>query len=167
MEPIDNNYPLSTINYRNLYSAMTTIINHNRLATLQLPTTLPLRGNAGATPIALKGRGDPSASSAMPLGGSAHTKEDLREAFTKFVGEMFYGQMFKAMRQTVGKPAYFHGGRAEEAFQSQLDQTMTEQLTKASASKLSEPMFERQFPHLAEAKRSSSDLGQLMALPRR
>jgi Rod binding domain-containing protein len=122
--------------------------------------------NGGVTPIALKGRGA-EASSAIPLHGNAHTKEDLRAAFTDFVGEMFYGQMFKAMRQTVGKPAYFHGGRAEEAFQSQLDQTMTEQLTKATASKLAEPMFERQFPHLAEAQRPASGLDQLSALSRR
>ncbi len=60
--------------------------------------------------------------------------------------------MLKAMRSTVGKPAYFHGGRAEEVFQGQLDQTMAEHLTKASASKFAEPMFERQFPQLAEAK---------------
>src|SRR5215510_4181930 len=124
-------------------------ITSSSAATLQLPATSPLRTNASQTPIALKGWGPASASSAIPLHGNAHTNEELREAFTKFVGEMFYGQMFKAMRQTVGKPAYFHGGRAEEAFQSQLDQTMTEHMTKATASKLAEPMFEHQFPHLA------------------
>jgi hypothetical protein len=40
---------------------------------------------------------------------------------------------------------------------------MAEQLTKASASKFAEPMFERQFPRLAEAKPASGlhDLAQL------
>jgi Rod binding domain-containing protein len=132
----------------------------------QLSAMLPLRGNSGVTPIALKERGDAGTSSAMPLNGGNHGTEELRETFTQFVGEMFYGQMFKAMRSTVGKPAYFHGGRAEEAFQGQLDQTMTEQLTKATASKFAEPMFERQFPHLVE-KPASSDLGQLDNLRRR
>jgi hypothetical protein len=146
--------------------AVNAISNHNAASMLQIPATLPLRGGAGATPMALKGRGDASASSALPLHGSGHTNEELRDAFTNFVGEMFYGQMFKAMRQTVGKPAYFHGGRAEEAFQGQLDQTMTEHLTKASASKLAEPMFERQFPHLA-GRPANSDLRQLDSLHRR
>jgi Rod binding domain-containing protein len=89
----------------------------------------------------------------------------LREHFTQFVGEAFFGQMLKAMRATVGKPAYFHGGRAEEVFQGQLDQHLAEHLTATSATKLAEPMFNRQFPHLAE-KRNASDLNQLAQLRR-
>ena len=42
---------------------------------------------------------------------------------------------------------------------------MAEQLTKTTASKFAEPMFERQFPQLAEAERPS-DLGQLSQLRR-
>lgn len=67
---------------------------------------------------------------------------ELREAFDQFVGETFYGQMLASMRKTQGKPAYFHGGRAEEIFQGQLDQVLAEQLTKANANTLSGPMFE-------------------------
>lgn len=65
----------------------------------------------------------------------------LREAFDQFVGETFYGQMLSSMRKTLGKPAYFHGGRAEEIFQRQLDQTLGEQLAKANAESFSGPMF--------------------------
>jgi hypothetical protein len=90
---------------------------------------------------------------------------ELREQFTRFVGEAFYGQMLKAMRATVGKPAYFHGGRAEEVFQGQLDQQMTERLTEATAAKFSEPLFERQFPKLANSGRD--ELSQLTGLRRR
>jgi len=72
--------------------------------------------------------------------------------------------MLKAMRATVGKPAYFHGGRAEEVFQGQLDQQLAEHLTEASAAKFAEPMFERQFPHLATA--ATSNLDQLSQLRR-
>ena len=75
--------------------------------------------------------------------------EELREHFTQFVGEAFFGQMIKPMRSTVGKPAYFHGGRGEEVFQGQLDQQLAEHLTEASADRFAEPMFERQFPQLA------------------
>lgn len=67
---------------------------------------------------------------------------ELRETFDQFVGEAFYGQLLGAMRKTVGKPAYFYGGRAEEIFQGQLDQTMAEEMTKASADSFSGPMFE-------------------------
>ncbi len=67
---------------------------------------------------------------------------ELREAFDSFVGQTFYGQMLKAMRQSVEKPAYFHGGRAEEVFQGQLDQMLAEEMTEASAEQFTGPMFE-------------------------
>jgi hypothetical protein len=145
---------------------MNTINNCNAAATAQLPMSLPSLGNTDAVTIALKGHGvtEPSRGASLLQGRGNH--EELRETFTEFVGQAFYGQMFKAMRSTVGKPAYFNGGRAEEVFQGQLDQTMAEQLTKTTASKFAEPMFERQFPRLAEAK-AASDLSQLDDLPRR
>ena len=46
------------------------------------------------------------------------------------------------MRKTVGKAAYFNGGRAEEIFQGQLDQVIAERLTKANAHDFSGSMFE-------------------------
>jgi peptidoglycan hydrolase FlgJ len=66
----------------------------------------------------------------------------LRKAFDQFVGETFYGQMLKAMRKSQEKPAYFHGGQAEEIFTDQLDQIITKKLSQAGASKLSGPMYE-------------------------
>jgi len=67
---------------------------------------------------------------------------ELREAFDQFVGQTFYSQLLAAMRQTVGKPAYFHGGRSEEVFQGQLDQLLSERLSEASAETFTGPMFE-------------------------
>jgi peptidoglycan hydrolase FlgJ len=67
---------------------------------------------------------------------------ETRQAFDQFVGETFFGQMIKAMRKSVGKPAYVHGGRAEEIFQEQLDQTMAQQISHASADQFTGPMFE-------------------------
>jgi len=66
----------------------------------------------------------------------------LRKAFNQFVGETFYGQMLQAMRKNQGKPAYFHGGQAEEIFTQQLDQILTKKLSESSADKLSGPMYE-------------------------
>lgn len=68
---------------------------------------------------------------------------EVREKFDQFVGETLFGQMLKSMRKSVGKPAYFHGGRGEEVFQSQLDQLLVEKLSEASAQELSGPMFEQ------------------------
>jgi Rod binding domain-containing protein len=77
--------------------------------------------------------------------------------------------MMKAMRSTVGKPAYFHGGQAEEAFRSQLDQQLADAMSDASAPQIADPMFAKQFPRqaklLAEAARetraSMKDLAEL------
>ena len=66
----------------------------------------------------------------------------LRAAFDAFVGQTFYAQLLGAMRDTVGKPAYFHGGRAEEVFQAQLDQVLAEHMTEASAAEFTGPMFD-------------------------
>src|SRR5688500_16591557 len=100
--------------------------------------------------------------STAPQPASTESAE-LRQQFTQFVGEVFFGQMIKAMRATTGKPAYFHGGRGEEVFQGQLDQKLAEHLTEASAARFAEPMFERQFPRLAE-RGQQSDFNELAQL---
>ena len=71
-------------------------------------------------------------------------KEDpaLKKAFQDFVGQTFFGQMLSAMRKTVDKPAYLHGGRTEEVFQAQLDQVLSEKLSDASAETFSGPMYD-------------------------
>ena len=132
---------------------MNTIGKHSAASALQLAGNIPSQGGP---------RLDPSSNLSSAANGKSG---ELREKFTQFVGEAFFGQMVKAMRSTVGKPAYFHGGHAEEVFQGQLDQTMSEHLTKASASKLADPMFERQFPQFAEVK-PASGLDKLSQLRR-
>jgi Rod binding domain-containing protein len=99
----------------------------------------------------------------------AGDRDELRHQFTQFVGETFFGHMIKAMRSTVGKPAYFHGGRGEEVFQSQLDQKLAERLTEISAAGFAGPMFERQFPRFsatAPASAVPAGLDQLRQLQR-
>jgi len=77
-----------------------------------------------------------------PPAEASPDKTRLRETFEQFVGEVFFGQMLKAMRKTVGKPAYFYGGRAEEVFRGQLDQVLAEKLARESGDQLAGPMFE-------------------------
>ncbi len=68
-------------------------------------------------------------------------EEDLRKAFQDFVGQTLFSQMISSMRSTQDGAAYFDGGRAEKIFQGQLDQILSEELSEASASKISDPMF--------------------------
>ena len=67
---------------------------------------------------------------------------ELKQVFHRFVGQTFFGQLMQSMRQSVGKPAYFHGGRAEEVFQAQLDQVLAEKMTESTAESFSGPMFQ-------------------------
>lgn len=77
-----------------------------------------------------------------PPAGGLRDDEQVREAFQSFVGQTLFGQMLAAMRKTVGKPAYFHGGRAEEVFRQQLDQVLAEKLSNAAASQFADPMYD-------------------------
>lgn len=65
-----------------------------------------------------------------------------REAFDRFVGGTFFRQMLGAMQKTVGKPAYFHGGQAEEMFRGQLNQILADKMAEATADQFTGPMFE-------------------------
>lgn len=81
-------------------------------------------------------------SRSTPTAPTGKDDAELRQVFKSFVGETFFGEMLKAMRKTQGKPAYFHGGRAEEIFQQQLDQVLSEKLAESSSDSLSGPMYE-------------------------
>jgi hypothetical protein len=102
---------------------------HSSLQTSSLP--LPSSGEAKSTLDALS-----NASS------NQEEAEPLKEAFGDFVGQTLFGSMLSTMRESVGKPAYFHGGRTEEVFQQQLDQHLVEAMSDASADTIANPMFE-------------------------
>jgi hypothetical protein len=99
-----------------------------------------------------------STSSAPTVSSTVAKATELHEAFTDFVGQTFFAQMMKAMRSTQGKPAYFHGGQAEEVFQTQFDQTLVEAMSRATADRFAEPIFEHQFPHYAATLRAADAL---------
>ncbi|MHB0959131.1 MAG: rod-binding protein [Pirellulaceae bacterium] len=85
-------------------------------------------------------RVEPSALT-RPSQGTGDEKA-LHKAFQDFVGQTFYSQLLSAMRKSVDKPAYLHGGRAEEVFQNQLDQVLSEKLSDATAETFTEPMYQ-------------------------
>ena len=73
---------------------------------------------------------------------TGHDTPELKQAFTDFVGQTFFGELMKQMRATLDKPAFFHGGMGEDVFQSQLDQIMVERISDTSAAKISDPMYQ-------------------------
>lgn len=72
---------------------------------------------------------------------SGKSQDEMQDVFREFVGQTFFGQMMSAMHKTHDQAAYFHGGRAEEIFQQQLDQVYVEELTESSAGKIADPMY--------------------------
>jgi Rod binding domain-containing protein len=98
--------------------------------------------------------------------------EKLQQAYRDFVGKTFFGQMLKAMRSTVDKPAYFYGGQTEEVFRSQLDQQLADNLSQTTAPQIADPMFRHQFPGQAKLlathdKQPAAELSVLEALRRK
>jgi hypothetical protein len=69
-------------------------------------------------------------------------RPELREAFTAFVGQTFFGELVRQLRASVPKSPLTHGGFGEDVFQSQLDQVLVERISQASAPRLSEPMYQ-------------------------
>ncbi|CAL1151170.1 unnamed protein product [Cladocopium goreaui] len=57
--------------------------------------------------------------------------------------------MLKSMRQSVGEPAYFHGGMAEEQFQARLDQQMAADLAAGQGATFADSLFETDHPEAA------------------
>lgn len=72
-------------------------------------------------------------------GGDA---DATREAFDKFVGGTFYRQMLSEMQKSVGKPAFMHGGQAEETFRSELNSHLADKMAESSGKQLTGSMFE-------------------------
>lgn len=66
---------------------------------------------------------------------------ELKEKFQDFVAGTFYKEMLKSMRNTQNKPAYFHGGQAEDIFQSQMDDLVTQDLARKHGDKIAGPLY--------------------------
>ena len=67
---------------------------------------------------------------------------ETREAFQALVAGTFYKQMLKSLRNTLDKPAYFHGGQAENTFQAQLDQQIAEDLAAGRGGDFADKLYE-------------------------
>ena len=69
--------------------------------------------------------------------------EELHDKFNDFVSGSFFKAMLESMRKTVGKTKLIHGGRAEEIFRSQLDNTLAERMANQSGEGFSHKLFEQ------------------------
>ena len=78
---------------------------------------------------------------AASVSRKGHDTPELKQAFTDFVGQTFFGELMKQMRSTLDKPAFFHGGMGEDIFQSQLDNIIVERISETSTSSISDPMY--------------------------
>ena len=95
-------------------------------------------GFGGATTLT---RADLLASAEQSTAPGPPQSDATEETFQEFVAGTFFQQMFKAMRQTQKKPKYFHGGKAEEIFQSQLDQQFSQELAKSHGAAFSNDLY--------------------------
>lgn len=102
----------------------------------QLPNFLNELGDRPTTELTASPQADSSNTS------SPAAQDDLKDAFHDFVGQTFFGEMIKAFRTTQQPSKYFHGGRAEEIFQGQFDQVLSETLSDSSAEQIANPMYE-------------------------
>jgi Rod binding domain-containing protein len=73
---------------------------------------------------------------------AGNEKDETREAFDKFVGGTFYRQMLSEMQKSVGKPAFLHGGQAEEMFRSELNSQLADKMAESSGKELTNTMYE-------------------------
>jgi Rod binding domain-containing protein len=104
----------------------------------------PLPGSASTdrAPAGLTGEHLQALGQGVAKQAAAGEEGQLREKFQDFVGQTFFAEMIKSLRSAQQGAAYFNGGRAEEIFQGQFDQLMSEHLSDASAKSISDPMFE-------------------------
>ena len=80
---------------------------------------------------------------------------EVKETFKQSVGGTFFKQMLKALRSTQGKPAYFHGGQAEEFFQARMDDQIAEDMAHRQGDAFTEPLFTAYMRSNASVRQSS------------
>jgi len=90
----------------------------------------------------LAGRQNGLAGAQQILSDHTHPQSEVEPVFQAFVAGTCYCEMLKSLHAMHDKPAYLHGGQAEELFQSQLDQVIAGQMAKEHGAALVGPLFE-------------------------
>lgn len=79
-------------------------------------------------------------SSAKP--SDTRDEATLRKHFDAAVAGTFYRQMLQSLRKLHDKPAYFHGGQAEDMFRNQIDEQVADDLAARHGRAFTDPLFE-------------------------
>jgi Rod binding domain-containing protein len=89
---------------------------------------------------------------------------ELKEAFQDAAAGLFFGQLLKSLRSTVGKPAYLHGGQAEDLFQGQFDQVVSESLAHDRGGPFIDELYQQFARQLASRTGREPDANSPQAL---
>lgn len=81
-----------------------------------------------------------------PKGAARDSHKELKRAVADFES-LFINQMFKSMRETIGKSELFHGGKAEDIYTSMLDAELSKNMAQAGGIGLAD-MLMRQLSDL-------------------
>lgn len=94
-------------------------------------------------------------------GTSSQEDSQLRQRLGEFVGSIFYGTLIRQMNNSQLKGDFFHGGRGEEVFQSQLGLELAQRLGRSGNDPITNRLYEAMRrngvgdPELGEGARSS------------
>jgi Rod binding domain-containing protein len=68
---------------------------------------------------------------------------ELQKTFQAAVAGIFFGQLVKSLRSTVGETAYLNGGQAEKMFQQQMDQYLVEDLAEGNGGAFVDDLYQQ------------------------
>ena len=69
--------------------------------------------------------------------------QNVRRATGQIVGSVFYGSMFRSMRESPFKSSLVDGGRGEEVFAAQLHEQLAERLGERTGQDLGDALYQR------------------------
>ncbi len=70
-------------------------------------------------------------------------ERQLKRAADELVGTVFFGEVFKAMRNSTLKGKFGHGGRGEEVFSAQLHEVLAKRMGRSARLGINESLYRR------------------------
>lgn len=84
----------------------------------------------------------PSVSSIPATPDAASRESEVKKVFREFAAGTFYREMLGALRKGTGKPAYFHGGYAEDVFRAEMDHHIADDLAARHGESFAGPLYD-------------------------
>ena len=73
---------------------------------------------------------------------AASRESEVKKVFQEFAAGTFYREMLGALRKGTGKPAYFHGGYAEDVFRAEMDRHIVDDLAAKHGESFAGPLYD-------------------------